>query len=171
MVGRPLSWGGDGAARSCCGLADIPGKGLDEALRAPSARVSPGLRGYLRQEPCRGLVGVLDKEPRCRLVLWFLSRPCRPFVFTKIYMPPRRCLPSPGPTGMMALETVGSRVACSAGVRQVAPARILPRLRKPPRQQFCRGSPPRPLALFASLVLHCSGIPPLPCLVWPWTRL
>src|SRR4051812_49185772 len=96
MVGRPLSWGGDGAASPCRSLADIPDKGLSWAWRAPFARVLPGPRGYLRQEPCRGLVGILGKEPRCCLVFWFLSRPRRPFVFTKIYMPPCRRLPSLG---------------------------------------------------------------------------
>ena len=41
-------------------------------------------------------------------------------------MPPRRCLPSPGPMWMMASGTVGSRVARSVGVGRAAPARVLP---------------------------------------------
>ena len=45
MVGRPLSWGGDGVAKPCRGLANIPGKGLAGALRAASARVLPGPLG------------------------------------------------------------------------------------------------------------------------------
>ena len=144
MVGRPLSWGSDGAARPCRGLADIPGKGLAGALRAPSARVLPGPRGYLRQEPCRGLVGVLDKEP-CRglvgilgkeshycLVFLFSSRPCRPFVFTKICMPPWRRLPSLGSNVVDGVGTPWLKGGSLVGVGQVAvavktaPARALP---------------------------------------------
>ena len=61
-MGRPLSCGGDGAARPCRGLADIPGKGLAGALRAPSGRVLPGPRGRPRQESCRGLVGIFGRS-------------------------------------------------------------------------------------------------------------
>ena len=51
---------------------------------------------------------------------------------------------------LMVLEPLGSRVARSAGVRQVAPARLLPGLRRLPRQGSCRGSLPRPLAFCVS---------------------
>src|SRR4051812_9569419 len=37
-----------------------------------------------------------------------------------------------------------------AGVGQVAPARVLPGLCRPPLQGSCRGDPPRPFALHAS---------------------
>ena len=78
---------------------------------------------------------------------------------------------------LVELEPVGSRVARSVSIGQVAPARLLPGPRRLPRQGPCRGSPPRPLALWylwswrclGHLVLRLlSGSPPLPCLVWPW---
>ena len=48
---------------------------------------------------------------------------------------------------LMVLEPLGSRVARSAGIGQVAPARLLPGPRRPPRQGSRWGSPPRPFAL------------------------
>ena len=80
----------------------------------------PGPRGYLRQEPCRGHMGILDKEPRCCLVLLFLSRPRRPFVFTKICMPPWRRLSSLGSNvvdgvGTLRLKGVSLVVVLSSG--------------------------------------------------------
>ena len=44
-------------------------------------------------------------------------------VFTKICMPPRGCLPNPGPLG-----AVDSSVICSVGAGLVAAARVLPGL-------------------------------------------
>ena len=61
-------------------------------------------------------------------------------------MPPQRCLPSPGPTWMMVLGTVGSRAAHSVGVGRAIPARILPGPLGLPRQGSCRGSLLRPSA-------------------------
>src|SRR4051812_38276493 len=40
-------------------------------------------------------------------------------------MPPQRCLPSPGPTWLMVLETVGSRAARSVGVWACCPGKGL----------------------------------------------
>ena len=51
---------------------------------------------------------------------------------------------------LVELEPVGSRVARSVSIGEVAPARLLPGPRRPPRQGPCRGSPPRPLALCVS---------------------
>src|SRR3954467_2995004 len=62
-------------------------------------------------------------------------------------MPPWRCLPSPGPTWLMVLETVGSRVVRSAGVGRAAPARVLPGPLRLPWQESCRGNLLRPSAL------------------------
>src|SRR4051812_30321507 len=70
---------------------------------------------------------------------------------------------------LMVLGALGSRVARSAGVGQVALARLLPGPRRSPRQGSCWGSPLRPLALCVSglgIALpvlrfwreHCSGI-------------
>ena len=59
----------------------------------------------------------------------------------------RGAFPSPGPMSMMALGTVGSRVACSVGVGRAVPARILPGLLRLPRQGSCRGNLLRPSAL------------------------
>ena len=60
---------------------------------------------------------------------------------------------------LVVLEPAGSRVVCSAGVGQVAPARLLPGPRRPPRQGSCQGggSPPRPLALCISGLGVASG--------------
>ena len=127
MVGRLLSWGGDGAARPCRGLADILGKGLAVALRAPSARVLLGPRGYLRQEPCWGLMGIFGKERCCCLVSWFLSRPRRPFVFKKISMPAWRRLPSLGSDVVDGVGTLRLKGGSLVGVGHVAPVRLLPR--------------------------------------------
>ena len=51
---------------------------------------------------------------------------------------------------LVVLEPLGSSVARSAGVGQVAPARLLPGLWRPYRQGSCQGGPPRPLAICVS---------------------
>ena len=82
---------------------------------------------------------------------------------------------------MMALGTVGSRVARSVGVGRAAPARVLLGLLRLPGKGLAGGTcfvPPLfvvlALALLYSLELRSyPGSPPLPCLVWwcPWLRL
>ena len=53
----------------------------------------------------------------------------------------------PEPWPNVILETVGSRVARSVGVGRAAPARVLLRLLRLPRQGSCRGNLLRPSAL------------------------
>ena len=67
-------------------------------------------------------------------------------------MPPRRCLPSPGPTWMMVLGIVGSRVARSVGVGRAVPARVLPGPLRPPGKGLAGGTCFVPL-LFVVLAL------------------
>ena len=77
-------------------------------------------------------------------------------VFTKIYMPPRRRLPSLGPNvdGVGTLRLKGGGLA---GVGQVAPVRFLPGLRRLPRQGSCRGKAHLVPSLLAPLSWRCSG--------------
>src|SRR4051812_27301317 len=99
-------------------------------------------------------------------------------VLTKICMPPRRCLPSPGPNvvvdgvrnlwaqGWLALRVLGKlprRGSCQ--VRGGCPDKGL-----------ARGSPHCPIFSLCFWSLRClgrlvlwllSGFPPFPCLVWP----
>ena len=111
-------------------------------------------------------MGTLGKEPCSCFVSWFLSRPRRPFVFTKVCMPPWRRLPSLGSKVVDGFGTLGIKGG-SAGVGQVAPARFLPGLWTPLRHGPCQGSSPRPSTLCVSglalLWLSCvfaSSAPP-----------
>ena len=128
------------------GPTGVPGKGLV----GPPARVLPW---RLLSSPARLLPGALWSSlagvpPR---VVIFHSVYLILNVFTKIYMPPRGCLPNPYPMG-----AVDSRVTRSVGVGRLATARVLPGLLKPlPGKDLAGGgggSASSPL-LFVVLVL------------------
>ena len=112
-----------------CGGGGLVGVGLMVAPRVSSGRAFLGPRQgscrgaccHPQQGTCRGLVVFLGWDPAkgCRLLSAYLILD----VFTKIYMPPRGCLPNPCPLG-----AVDSRVICSVGAGRVAAARVLPGL-------------------------------------------
>ena len=103
--------------------------GLAVAPLTPLARALPGAR----LGSCHGVAAVPGKALAGGLMVfpgWYLTKGRRLLsaylilnVFTKIYMPPRGCLPNPCPLG-----AVDSRVICSVGVGRVAAARVLPGL-------------------------------------------
>ena len=142
------------------GLAGWPGKGLAVACCRP------------RQGPCRGSGG-LPRQGSCRG-----SSSSNPHLILNMSSQRSAChhrgaFPSPGPTWMMALGTVGSRVARSVGVGRAAPARVLPGLLRLPRQGSCRGNLLRPsalcgLGLGVALVILGFGLTlaHLPCSAW-----
>ena len=127
------------------GPASVPDKGFDGA----PARALPWLHGLPRQASCRGSRGFPRLGSRRG------SPSSGPHLITYVYdldedlratteVPPEPWFQC---GWLVVLEPAGSRVACSAGIGQVAPARLLPGLRGLPRQGSCRGSPPRPFAL------------------------
>ena len=130
------------------GLAGWPGKGLAVVCCRP------------RQGPCRGSGG-LPRQGSCRE-----SSSSNPHLILNMSSQRSAChhrgaFPSPGPTWMMALGTVGSRVARSVGVGRAAPARVLP------------GEPARPstlcgLGLGVALIILGFGLTlaHLPCSTW-----
>ena len=167
-------------------LADV---GLAVAPQVSSARVLPGHRGRPRQGSCRGSRG-FPRQGSCRgsrgsprqgsrrgssssgppLILYVYD-------LQKDLHATREVPPEPWfQRSWLGRNPWAQRVACSIGVGQVAPARLLPGPRRPSRHGSCRGSPPRPLDLCVSglgvaLIALCFGFPLLPCLVWPRARL
>ena len=129
-----------------------PGKGLAAASWASPARVLPGgSHGYPRQGSCRG-----SSSSDSHLVLYVLG-----------LHKDRRRFPSFGSNVVEGVGTLRLKGGSPAGVGQVAPARFLPGLWRPPRQGPCRGSSPRPsalrvsgLALLWSSCVFASSAPP-----------
>ena len=110
---------------SCRGVVGVPVKGL-----------AGGSRGYLRQGSCRG-----SSSSDSHLVLYVLG----------LHKDRRRFL-SFGSNVVEGVGTLRLKGGSPAGIGQVAPARFLPGLWRPPRQGPCRGSSPCPSAL------HVSGL-------------
>ena len=80
-------------------------------------------------------------------------------------MPPRGCLPSPGPNVVGWVGTCGLKGGSLRWCGRAAPARVLPGESTSPLCSWCLWS----WHCFGCLVLRLlSGSPPLPCLVWPW---
>ena len=131
--GRRWSFGRHGPG---CGPASVLGKGL----AGPPARVLSWRRGPPRQRSRRGS---LSYGPHLILRVHDLDNDLH--VTTEVLPEPWfQC------SRWRRLELLGSRVARSAGVGQVAPARLLPGPWRPARQGPCRGSPPCPSALCIS---------------------
>ena len=129
------------------------------ALSSP-ARALPGVWWPPRQGSCRGSS---SSNPHLILNMSSQRSACHH----------RGAFPSPGPTWMMALGTVGSRVARSVGVGRAAPARVLSGPLRLPRQGSCRGNLLRPsalcgLGLGVALVILGFGLTlaHLPCSAW-----
>ena len=146
------------------GLAMVPPMSSARALPGSPTRVLPWCRSRPRQDACRGSRGSPRQGSRRG------SSSSSPHLILCVYdldedlhavkeVPPKPWFQC----GLLVeLETVGSRVACSVGVGQVAPARLLSGLQRLPRQGSCRGSPPRPLlscvsCLGVALVVLCFG--------------
>ena len=147
------------------------GVGLVVAPRTSSARALPGPR----QGSCHDTVVVPGKDLVEGLVDSLgkgLAKDHRLLilVFTKICMPPQRRLPSSGSNVVEGVGTLRVKGGSPIGTGQVAPARFLSGLRKPPRQGPCRGSPPRPSAFCVSGSAWSSRLMPLlplPRQAWP----
>ena len=149
---RRLGWCGPGSGPAGVlgeGLAGCPGKGLAVACCHPRQGPCWGSGGLPRQGSCQGSS---SSNPHLILNMSSQRSACHH----------RGAFPSPGPTWMMALGTVGSRVARSVGVGRAAPARVLP------------GKPASSLCSLWSWPWRCSdylglrsylGSPPLFCLV------
>ena len=142
------------------GLVGWPDKGLAVACCLPRQGSCRGSCGSPRQGSCRGS---LSSNPHLILNMSSQRSACHH----------RGAFPSPGPTWMMALGTVGSRVARSVGVGRAAPARVLPGLLRLPQQGSCRGSLLRPsapcgLGLGVALIILGFGLTlaHLPCSAW-----
>ena len=129
------------------GGGDLAGVGLAVALLARLARALPG--GPTRVLPrhtvipvkdlAGGLVGFLGKNPAEDSCLPILIRSWLFLVFTKICMPPRRCLPSLVP---MCLSSVGGLKGGSLSwCGRAALARVLPGPLRLPRQGSLSGKP------------------------------
>ena len=151
------------------GPDDGPTGAFSRGLAVAPARVLPG---RLLSSPARLLPGVLWSSlagiPPGVIIFYSVNLILN--VFTKICIPPQRCLPSPGPMWLMVFGDLGSRVARSVGVGRAASASVLLGLPRLLRQGSCWGNLHRPSALcglglgVASVVLCLrvpSGFPPL----------
>ena len=151
------------------------GAGLAVALLASLARALPGgpqgsCRGAL-SSPARS--GGLPRQGSCRG-----SSSSNPHLILNMSSQRSAChhrgaFPSPGPTWMTVLGTVGSRVARSVGVGRAAPTRVLPGLLRLPGQGSCPGSllcPFAPCGLVLGVALIILGfgltLAHLPCSAW-----
>ena len=109
---------------ACRGVVGVPGKGV----------AGGESRGYPRQGSCRG-----SSSSDSHLVLYVLG-----------LHKDRRRFPSFGSNVVEGVRTLRLKGGSPAGVGQVAPARFLLGLWRPPRQGPCRGISPRPSALCVS---------------------
>ena len=153
-------------------FAVAPLASLARALPGGPARVLPWRAVVPRQGPCRGSGG-LPRQGSCRE-----SSSSDPHLILNMSSQRSAChhrgaFPSPGPTWMMALGAVGSRVARSVGVGRAAPARVLPGLLRLPRQGSRWGNLLRPsalcgLGLAVALIVLGFGLTlaHLPCSAW-----
>ena len=126
-----LGWCGPGSGPADAlgkGLAGWPGKGLAMVRCRPRQGSCQGSCRFPRQGSCRGS---LPSNPHLILNMSSQRSACHH----------RGAFPSPGPTWMMALGTVGSRVARSVGVGRAAPARVLPGLLRLPPARVLPGEP------------------------------
>src|SRR3989337_3728751 len=93
-------------------------------------------------------------------------------IFTKICMPPWKCLPSLGPNVVDGFGNFGLKEGALHWRQASVPARLLPGLRGPPRQGSCPGVAHLALLLFVFLVLpllwlSCAVASPLASLLCP----
>ena len=140
---RPAGW-----ASSCMRMAvEI---WLVRARRWPCWRPWRGPCRAARQGSCRG---ALSSPARALPGVWwpssarilprivvFYSSSYLEYVFTKICMPPQRCLPEPWPHVDHGVGVVGSRVDRSVGVGRAVPARVLPGPLRPPGKGLAGGT-------------------------------
>ena len=145
------------------GPADAPGKGLAGVFRTSLARILPGVFGRPRQGSCRGS---LSSGSYLDLQAFGLHKDLHATTQAPLI------LGLDAVDGVRVLRLKGGGLA---GVGQVAPARLLPGLCRPPRQGCCRGKPVLPLRSSCLWLECCLGslVPslPLPCQARPHTWL